>query len=235
MAAHLKLVPKIDEKTEVFASLVEKQYKVSVLCRSIDLKFTSNLTGSLDKGQLFSIAYPSNTDIFSFKEKLANLKDETILATVMVTGEIIGISFKIVELTSEGIVCSYPENIYQINRRSSKRHKIEQKNITSVYLEVFIAKISPAPIILPLTDISIHGLSFKVPVFLKTYFQKGQVIPKAKIVIQGKHFPVSCEIRNMLSNNDPRFPFRIGVQYIGISGMQQAEIQLFILNQKPAN
>ena len=235
MAAHLKLVPQVDEQSEVFSSLIEKQYKISVLCRSINFKFVSNFTGSIDKGKVFSIAYPANTDIFNFKEKLSDLKDEVILATVVVSGEILGISFKILELTSEGILCSYPEKIYQINRRSSKRHKIEQKNITSVYLEVFIAKISPSPIILPLTDISIHGLSFKVPVFLKTYFQKGQVLPKAKIVIQGKQFPISCEIRNMLANNEHRYPFRVGVKFIGISGMQQAEIQLFILSQKPAN
>lgn len=233
--SHLKLVPKINEENELFKNVVEKRLKLGFLCRSLSLKFSSVFSGSFNKHNQFVIAYPANTDIFSLKEKLSSVKDtETMLATVMLPGEILGISFKILELTSEGILCQFPENIYQINRRSSKRHKVDQKMVSSLYLELFIAKVSPVPIILPLSDISIHGLSFKVPQFLKTYFQKGQIIPKASLNIQGKQFSVTCEIRNMLANNEVKFPFRVGLRFMNITPMQQTEIQKFILSQKSA-
>lgn len=234
MAAHLKLVPKIDEQELMFVNVVDKKMKLGVLCRSLDFKFTTSFVGKLNGYKQFMLAYPVNCDIFSLKEKIQSIKDkESLLATIMLQGEILGISFKVLELTSEGILCEYPENIYQINRRSSRRHKIEPQKVSSTYLEIFVARISPVPIILPLNDISIHGLSFKVPMFLKTFFEKGQVFPKAQVVFNGKRMTLSCEVRNMLANAETKYPFRVGVKFLDITPMQQTEIQRFITS-KPA-
>lgn len=224
-----KLIQGLTNQEDVVVGLARKKNKIALLCRSLELQLASTFTGQVDvEGRTFEIAYPVNQDLFALKEKLNQIKgQEQILATIMIPGEILGINFHIKELSPTGIVCHFPEHIYQINRRASKRWKTPPQK-SNLYVEFNLPLISPLPIILPLNDLSIHGLSFKVPVFLKNFFKQGQMFPNVNLRMGVKNINLVLEIRNQFVNNEDKYPLKVGVKFHKTTPEIQMDIQKFI-------
>lgn len=231
MSSQLKLVPNSSVNYDLFTNIVNKKYKIGLLIRSLNFKWTTFFTGRIDGDKQFYLSYPSGVDIFDFKDKITSvMKDESLLATVMLNGEIVGITFKVAGFSDEGIICKYPENVYQINRRSTKRYPINEKYRKDCYVEMFIPKISPKPLRFYIKDISIHGLSLIITPNFQLLFQKEQVFPNAKIYLRGLEFSSPIEVRNMLILNQPN-QFKVGFKFVKIESDKQMQINQFIVAQ----
>lgn len=230
--SNLKLLPSMkgmDENQIKLLSFIEKGTKIQFFCRSLDMKFETKFTGYFDRHKMFLISYPENKDVFSLKEKLNNREEgELCLATANGSGDVIGLAFKIVELTSEGILCEFPSSTYSLNRRKDKRYVIDSFK-HQVFIEIFIAKISPKPIRLQVHDLSISGVACYIPVFLKNAFVKGQKVVNASLFIGSKKYPISVEIKNQLFNqNNNKFPYKVGMSFYNIHSLAQLEIRQFL-------
>lgn len=233
----LKIIPKDNEFTVLFKSLVDKKHKIAVLGRSIDYKFTTQLSEYSQDGT-FIMKYPVNVDLLTLKEKILSINEqESFLATIPVSGEVVGVNFKILGFISSGIVCEMPQDLYQINRRSSKRTKVIEEFSRYASMEIFMPSVSPSVIIFPVVDLSLHGLCVKIPFFVKSFIQKEMIFPKIKLKLGTKEFELSAQVRNMFVNPEGKYPFRVGLKFVKISLTHQEEISKFIkqLESKVAN
>jgi hypothetical protein len=224
------LIKTPSKQEQKLIDVAHKKTKISVLCRSLDLKISTTFTGRVDdKLKTFELAYPNNMNIFELKETLNKVKAvEQMLATILIPGEIIGINFHILGFNSDGIVCKFPENLYEINRRASKRWKPSPELSLNLYIEISLPQVSPLPLILPLNDLSIHGLSFKVPSYLKNFFKQGQIFPRINLRMGVKNIPLTMEIRNQFTNNEVKLPLKVGVKFYKIDPFHQVDIQKYI-------
>ena len=224
----LKIVPKENDFTLLFKSLVDKKHKIAVLGRSIDFKFTTNLLEYNSDGT-FVMKYPQNVDLFILKEKILQINEtENFLATIPASGEIIGVNFKILGLVASGIVCEMPHEIYHINRRGSKRTKIKEEFARNVSVEIFMPSVSPQAIKFPVVDLSLQGLCMKIPFFLKSIIQKEMVFPRMKLKIGTREIEIYAQVRNLFVNPEEQFPFRVGVRFLQIPLRNQEDIARFI-------
>lgn len=224
--------PSIQEKFII--KLANTKSNLGIMCRDTDWKFTSKFTGRFDSNnKRFWITNPRGIDLFEIESLIEQHNNKVFVATVNCNNELYGLHFEIIGLDNHGVICSFPTEVYQMNRRQSKRFKIPSHIDAKLVANFIMPKISYDPIEFQIIDISIHGLSVKVPEKFRTIFHKHMIIPSVYLKIGARNIKVSFEIRNMFENpQDTIYPYKVGGKFIKIDDIDQFEINKYILKYK---
>lgn len=225
--------PSIQEKFII--KLVATKSNLGIMCRDTDWKFTSKFTGKIDlNNKRFWIGNIRGIDLFESENLIEQHKDYVFVATVNCNNELYGLHFKIIGMDNYGVICEFPTEVYQMNRRQSKRFIIPKNNIDAKLIANFIMpKYSYDPIEFQIIDISLHGFSIKVSDKFRNIFHKEMIIPSVYLKIGAKNIKVSFEIRNMFENpNDHLYPYKIGGRFVKIEDVDQFEINKYIQKYK---
>lgn len=232
MKPNLTLVSNLTSQERYFLSLIADKRSVAALTRVGNWQFVSKLASADINTKTFYLETPPGLSYEFLEGKIEQSKNENFLATIKMPGKILGLNFKILQVNVQGLLCEFPNNFYEINRRAVPRWDIPPELANDVYVEFLIPLVSPTSLVLPVLDLSTMGLSFKVPKGLVDFFKVNQIFPKVNLGLNNRVIPMSFEIRNILNNNEPRFPKKSGVKFIKASDLTQMEIAKFIQNCK---
>lgn len=223
MKPSLKLVSQFSPDEQKFMNMVTLHKRVAALDRTSGWSFTSSFTGEVDYDhKTFNLALPPGYTTAQVIEKLK--LDTTLMGAVVLPGQVWGINFRVLKFAATHLVCTFPDNFYEINRRKVKRWNIPDSFRKNVYLEIHNHTLSPLPLVFHLTDLSPLGLNFKIPAMYQSFFQKGQVLPQCFLHLGGKDILVNMEIRNILGTGEVKTPVKAGTQFIKLNPVFQLEI-----------
>ena len=203
-------------------SLCVHEEVISLVCRKSGLKFVTRFHKKVDfNKEVFYLQYPKNQELFNLEKSLKT--DGEIYSTVKIGEQIWVINFSFIKMDETGIQCKMPavSQVNEVNRRQSLRFK---PSPTAVEFKVFLAdygRTIPTEIV----DVSTGGLSFSVPMGMKSLFAQEKLFRDCPIKVNHQLFSVNARIRNMFYQGSK---IKVGISFENAPPSLLSEIQILI-------